>query len=99
MAIGDTLGQMKYPVSSEGAVFSRIGGPSNAAHITEEGNGSREKEKERERERERGRERERESESGMEVEARRARSVLGAHPKSESQYQNIRKNATQKESS
>jgi hypothetical protein len=91
MAIGDTLGQMKYPVSSEVAVFSRIGGPSNAAHITEEGNGSREKEK--------GRERERESESGMEVEARRARSVLGAHPKSESQYQNIRKNATQKESS
>jgi hypothetical protein len=54
---------------------------------------------ERKRKRERERERERESESGMEVEARRARSVLGAHPKSESQYQNIRKNATQKESS
>jgi hypothetical protein len=66
MVIGGALGQRKFPVSSEGVLFSRIGGPGKAAQILEEGNGTLRKEREREQD-------------GV-GDARRARSVLGAHP-------------------
>jgi hypothetical protein len=49
MAIGDTLGHRKFPVSCERVVFSRIGGSNKAAQIPEEGNGSLDRQRERDR--------------------------------------------------
>jgi hypothetical protein len=65
-------------------MLSRIRGSGKAALVPEEGNGSREREREREWD-------------GV-GEARRARSVLGAHP-IQVTAPNVRKNAAHKESS